>query len=280
MTELTSGFHFLRQLTTIDKNDIGLFAGVCVLIYIYRYIVTYHIFQKLSKSKLLHVKNQYKFIHRGYDLLHYTMSTLLGIFALYNRPYGYCFYGAYTSECGEDFKQAAVCDMTVAEKIYYMLFTAYYVVDLFYTKTQSDPKMHVFHHFITLSLIFISIYIRTQVIGIVVMLSHDIVDCFLYLGKILIYTGHDVGKDVSLVLFALSCTWFRMINYPWIVFYGWRNGFQELPDHHYAYFTEGFILFALLGCHIFWFIEILQAVFRIFKEGTKAISDTRSDSGE
>ncbi|OHS93501.1 longevity assurance protein [Tritrichomonas foetus] len=272
-------FHDFRQLTVLEFNDITTLAGVCVAYYVYRQLITHHVLAKIALFVCINEKVQFKFIHRGFDLIHYATSFLLGLFAIIDRPYGGCF--VYAKNCAEDFRQTSQCAMSELEKIYYLIFTAYYITDMFFLYTNtSDLTTLLIHHIVTVTLIFISVYIRTQVIGVIVMLLHDVVDIFLYGGKILIYTGHNTAKDVTLLTFAILCTWFRMINYPLVMYNGWMNGIKEWPDHPFWYFTEGFILFALMGCHIFWFIKILKAAMGIFTQGSKAITDNRSDDSD
>lgn len=114
--------------------------------------------------------------------------------------------------------------LSIGEKIYYMLFTAYYFVDIFFLWTNNhDHLILCVHHATTLSLIFISGYIRTTVIGICVMLLHDIVDVPLYLGKVCTYLNIKHMQDIALLTFAILCAWFRMINYPGVIAHGILN---------------------------------------------------------
>ncbi|KAK8835505.1 sphingosine N-acyltransferase lag1 [Tritrichomonas musculus] len=271
----------LNQLTTLSFDDFPLFLEVCALSGLFRLLLTKLVIAKIAK--LITFKSdfvRFKFTHRGYDLVHYTISAITGLLAIHSRPYHHCYY--YTFDCGVEFMQQAEpadkCVMSVFEKIYYMTFTAYYVIDLFFIWTnKSDKTILTLHHFTTLSLILISVYIRTHVIGVAVMLLHDVVDVPLYSGKIFTYLQLQNPQDVALLLFAAMCTWFRMICYPGVIFHGIVNGFKQTPDHLTFYCIEGCILFVLMFCHIIWFIRIVKAAIGIFTKGKDAICDNRSD---
>lgn len=271
----------LDKLTTISFDDYLLFFEVCCFSGLFRLFITYFVLAKIAK--LIHFKNdfvRFKFIHRGYDLVHYSISALTGLLAISSRPYRHCFY--YSFDCGVEFAQQAEptdkCIMSIFEKIYYMSFTAYYVIDLFFLWTnKSDKKILTLHHFTTISLILISIRIRTHVIGVVVMLLHDVVDVPLYSGKIFTYLGLENPQDISLLLFAAMCTWFRMICFPGVIVHGILNGFKQTPEHLFFYCVEGCILFVLMFCHVVWYSRIVRAAIGIFTKGKDAICDNRSD---
>lgn len=271
----------LAELTTIGLNDIPLFLEVCVFSGLLRLFLTYCVIAKIAK--LIKFKSdfvRFKFTHRTYDLVHYTSSAIIGLLAISQRPYRHCFY--YTFDCGPDYMQPLEPKdrivMSIFEKIYYMTFTAYYFVDFFFMWTnKSDKRLLTLHHFTTIGLILISVYIRTHVIGVCVMLLHDVVDVPLYLGKFFTYTGFTNAQDISLLTFAVMCTWFRMICYPGVIYNGIVNGFKQTPERLTFYCIEGVILFVLMFCHIMWYIRIVKAAIGIFTKGKDAICDNRSD---
>ena len=94
----------LHRLTTLGLNDIPLFIEICLFYGIYRLILTYGLIAKIAKAiNFRYEKTRFKFTHRTFDLIHYTFSTVLGLFALYSRSYSHCFY--YTFNCGTEFMQ-------------------------------------------------------------------------------------------------------------------------------------------------------------------------------
>ncbi|KAK8847143.1 sphingosine N-acyltransferase lag1 [Tritrichomonas musculus] len=274
-------FEYLNELTSIGLNDFPLFLGVCAVSGIVRLFLTYCILTPISKR--ITFKSEFvrfKFIHRGFDFIHFSFSTITGFLALMSRPYYHCFY--YTFNCGKEFvQQAEPTDRVILsrfEKFYYMIFTAYYIVDVFFIWTNTtDRRILMLHHFISVTLILNSIYIRTQVIGVCVLLLHDVVDAPLYLGKVCTYLQFKKMQDIALLVFAAACTWFRIICLPGVIVYAFITVFKHNPDHYPFYCLEAGILLILLYCHLYWFKRIVMAAINIFTQGADAICDNRSD---
>ena len=264
----------LRTLSPLTWSDVPMFAAVVLASAAYRILMTNVVLKKVAQ--LVKPKFPVKFVHRTFDLIHYASAATLGILALSGRPYRHCYF--YALDCKDMFKQAPACVMTDLEKFYYMFFTAYYIVDLGYLWTATDPKMLIMHHGATLSMIGISVILNVQVIGLCVMLLHDIVDVPLYIGKVATYLGFTTVQDVSLVTMAALYTWLRMVNYPMIIFNGFSNGFDEKPFYERLYWFEGALLFVLMFCHVYWFSKIVKAGYRLIKVGKEAIVDNRSES--
>jgi hypothetical protein len=264
----------LTRLTTLGVEDLWAFTLLATAYGLYRMIVSRTVLKAIAA--VLKVKCQDKFIHRAFDSVHYAASALLGTWALMSRPYAKCVIWAY--EC-QDFlapePESFVC--TRLEKIYYMIFLAYYVVGLFFLGTESDKWAMMFHHFVTISMIMFAVELRVPVIGLVVMLLHDLVDVPLYLGKILSYLGMEFGKNVSLLSFAALCTWLRMVNYPIVVYLVWAN-VPRVQFRLTLYKITASILIVLIGLHIYWEIKIVRAFIGMFgKEGMDSVRDNRSD---
>ena len=264
----------ISTLTTFSKNDIPLWGLVICSYAVYRYVICNFFLNKISK--MVRAKNETKFTHRFFDLIHYTSSAILGLISLSPRPYFRCVFFAYG--CRQDLLQRPIYECTILEKIYFMIFTAYYVIDIFYLFTNtSDVWTLAIHHVITLGMIFSSVFLCVPVLGLAIMLLHDVVDVPLYFGKISSYLSFTRTKDISLLLFAVMCTWFRMINYPIIVYYAITNT-NQVTFLRNLYIPTWMLLLGLYGCHIYWFIRILYAAISIFTgQGEKAIRDNRSD---
>ncbi|OHS94233.1 longevity assurance protein [Tritrichomonas foetus] len=264
----------IHQLTTLTTDDLPLFGSICAFYLVYRLAMSNLILKKIAT--FIKVKFPAKFIHRSFDLIHYTSSALLGLYALSSRPYGHC--AIWARDCVEDIKPMEECYMSEIEKVYFMIFAAYYVVDVLFIYTSNDKVALILHHMSTLSMIFLCIYLKVQILGMIIMLLHDVVDVPLYLGKILTYLGYETGKDLSLVTFAILCTWFRMVNYPTVIFDAYLNGVNCQMPHKNVYWFTWSLLLCLMGLHIYWFMKILKAVVGIIRSGKEAICDNRSES--
>ncbi|MCS4558877.1 TLC domain-containing protein, partial [Shewanella sp. C32] len=87
----------------------------------------------------------------------------LGCIALYRRPYRHCILWA--AGCGEDFRQAPACLLTGLEKVYFMLFIAYYLVDIGFLWTNPDWVVFFCHHVITVMMVSFCLILNVQVVG-------------------------------------------------------------------------------------------------------------------
>jgi hypothetical protein len=263
---------YLRELTLVSKDDIPLLAIVALFYSVYRAVMCRVVLQTFAK--ILRVKNEVKFIHRTFDCIHYVVTTVIGAVALGMRPYWLCTYWA--KNCGEFMGQNPNgFECTVLEKIYYMLFAAYYIVDLGYVWTVNEPKLILLHHFLTLSMVFACVVLRSAVTGLSIMLLHDLVDLPLYLGKVLLYLGFSRSKDFCLWLFVILCTWLRIINFPFII----KICIQVSISAHFhrtVYRVSCGFLCALYGLHLIWQWKILTNIWGIIKG--QAVHDNRSDN--
>jgi hypothetical protein len=264
----------LKQLTTLGLGDSAAFIAVVLGYALYRYAVTYGFLVRVSQ--ILRLKAGMRFVHRSFDLIHYTVSLCLGLLALVGRPYHGCVYWA--RDCEVPLLPSAgafVC--TSLEKVYYMLFCAYYIVDIFFLwTTPNDVIAMTCHHATTVAMVLFAVALRLPGIGLSVMVLHDLVDVPLYLGKVAGYLGWRLTKNVGMLAFLFGCTWFRMVNFPLILYHTWRN----LPQvsHLVTLYIITSSLLALLFCiHVFWYGKVVKAVMAVFHEGDRGLRDTRSD---
>ena len=264
----------LSEPTSITLSDWKSFSLYCFVILVYRIIMTKFILVKIGRS--LKIKRTFKFVHRSFDMIHYIASAITGLISVTQSPYGKCVFWA--GNCRElllPTKHVFIC--TFIEKVYYYVFTGYYVVDIFYIYTSSEVLMMICHHAITLTMIFLSVADNVPAIGLCVMLLHDVVDVPLYVGKIMLYCGLNHIKDVSFVTFAILCTYFRITNFPQIVYYTLTNS-PRVYEYKWAYLIAGWLLVVLYGLHLIWEYKIFTNVVGIIK-GEK-IHDNRSDKAE
>lgn len=261
----------LHQMTTVSTSDVPLFVGGFCVYMIYRLVMVNYVLKRIGR--LLGVKCEMKFVHRTFDMIHYIVNTTLGIFALIQRPYGHCFY--YAGDC-KDFmwQNPSGFELTVFEKIYYIIFFTYYMVDIFFVYTTREPYLMILHHCVTLSEILNCVYLQSPVVGLSIMLLHDITDTPLYIGKVLLYCGSKKVKDYFLVIFGISCTYFRILNYPLIIYNVFRVGYGT-KIHPTVYYIEECFLVVLYMMHVFWEYKIYTNVVEVLHG--KPIHDNRSD---
>ena len=260
----------LSQETVVDKTDVFYMIPCAALYAVYRLLVSNFVLKPISKH--IKPKNQYKFIHRGFDCIHYVMCTIIGVFAFLKRPYGHCSY--YYFDCRQYLDNApAETVITYFEKVYYYLFAAYYFSDIFWIRTTKDIPILIVHHSITIGWILSFALIPLPPVCLTGGLLHDYVDFFLYSGKVATYFDYQKLANVLLILFAISFFWLRILNCGSIYYTG---SISDTPQRHTLYFRTLFSF--LYMCHLIWGYQIVMALKRIFT-GDK-IHDTRSDRAE
>ena len=265
---------FCTQLTTVSLDDAKTLTTSVLIYAAFRYIMTHYVFAPLGNILNVEKKRNYKWSNRCFDTLHYTISAIIGLAAVLTRPYARTIAWAYNYPLILLNSPAFEC--SILEKCYIINFICYYIVDVFYVASATDKFLICVHHVATLSLIFGSIYIHQGPVCTVIMALHDIVDVPLYVGKIATYLHKITIKQISLLYFAVACTWFRIINYPIIAAHAVSimNDVQYKPQ---ACKVVVFFLWVLYSCHIKWFIDILKAVLEIIQHKPDAIRDNRSD---
>ena len=264
---------FLSSGTTIGTEDVK-YLPLTVLAYaLYRFVITKFFLTPLSN--FVNKDIRYKFIHRGFDCIHYIMSSIIGTLAMASRPYAHCPF--YFVDCAEYIGctgPAAVC--SVFEKIYYFTFTSYYLSDILWLRTSPNGiKVLIFHHIMTCGMVYACGVVARPVIGFSIMLLHDWVDIFLYSGKITNYLGLKKASDVLMVIFAITFFYLRLFGCATILKIIFTEKLDQ-PHHYWTYLIARIFLGGLYLCHITWGLQILNALKKIFFKGD-SIHDTRSD---
>lgn len=265
---------YLNKMTDISLNDAPAFA-VFVLVYGLCRLVICFVFDRIGKA--IKVVKLMKFTHRTFDLVHYSLSAIIGLIALWDQPYLKCWFWA--KECKDMIvtQTANGFECTGWEKLYYAFFATYYIVDFCYIRTASEPIMFTVHHLITLSMITLSILCQMPTVGLVIMFLHDVVDVVLYIAKLGDYLGIGWQKDIAWIAFASSWSFCRCVNYPIIVY--WISLLWNIPNEKQLFIriTTGLLWF-LYGMHIIWEIKILRALYRY--AAASVSTDIRSDDAE
>jgi hypothetical protein len=280
----TSFLSFLTESTTITSSDFPLILLSAVVYGIYRLILTKLLLEPLSKlvtnaDPEKQRSQRYRFIHRGFDLIHYTLGVFVGILAGYFLPYGRCpFFFPGCAPYAVQTRPVFICSRL--EKAYYLLFVAYYISDIPFIGTTREIPLLVFHHAVCLSLEILAVLAGRPVITFSCNLLHDIVDIFLYAGKILTYLGFKRAAEISLILFAAAYLWFRLINFGLVIYTFWFVDVGEQVGYEKAYKACKWLVFGLLFCHVIWFGKILGVIFDALNLGMRRIRDVRSDEGE
>lgn len=266
----------LNQLTSISLSDIPVFLCLIACYSVFRWFLVNRVFTPLGHAAKVDPKRIYKFANRCFDLLHYSSSAIIGLIAVLNRPYAKCMFWSY--DCADFYMPTeGSFQVTSMEKLYVLIFFCYYIVDVAYIGANTGIALIALHHVATLSLVFGSIILQVPAVCVTIMILHDVVDVPLYTGKICAYLGYISIKDVTLVSFAVLCTWFRMINYFFVSKGAWANQYRDGIIFPKLYRCVAYFLWVLYFCHCCWFADILKAVFQIYQGNPEAIRDNRSD---
>jgi hypothetical protein len=132
----------------------------------------------------------------------------------------------------------------------------------------------VTHHLVTISGVIWAVILQSPGIVYSIMLLHDVSDVPLYVGKVLIYSGQNFLAQISLVIFTLSTTYLRIINFPRVVYLvclvGWNTDIHRTLAR-----CEAVVCCTLFAMHILWEYKIYIAVSHAIV-GSQ-VKDTRSD---
>jgi hypothetical protein len=286
MSSLSSQRTFLSLMaeeTTITASDFPLILCSAVGYLVYRLLLTKYLLTPLSafvkhQDKEKQRRERYRFVHRGFDLIHYATAATVGALCACFLPYGRCpFYFRGCEVYSFQTKPCFVCSRL--EKVYYCLFVSYYLSDVPFVGTVTDTRLQLFHHLVALSLEVLAVLSGRPVITLSCNLLHDSVDIFLYLGKILNYLRFKFVADLVLLTFAGSYLWFRLINFGMVIYAFWFLDVGPQEGHVRAYQACKVLVFGLLFCHIIWFSQVAKAFVNTVTSGRKEIRDTRSDEG-
>lgn len=266
---------FLAQETTLTVYSFKTLIFTSVVFAIFRIIISKYYLQPFSRH--VDISNQQKFIHRGFDSIHYILSTIIGTLAISQRPYARCPF--YFNECEPFFAMTYPSFiLTIFEKFYFMYFASYYISDLLWIRTTKDIPLLIFHHSVTIGLFYITIACQRPLFGLATMVLHDWADAFLYFGKITTYLKMRTLSDLSFVIFAILFFYLRLINFGKIIWAVWFHDVGEQTCTIFLYKFGKCMLIFLYCCHVIWSVKIFQAVLKVLSHGKEWIRDTRSDS--
>lgn len=266
---------YLASMTTISSKDCIYLPFTIAAFAIMRVTITNHVLKPLSL--LIEEKNRFKFVHRGFDCLHYITSTILGTAAFSQRPYGHCSF--WFVGCADYIKctgDTVIC--SVFEKVYYLYFASYYLSDVFWIWTTKDVVMLVMHHIVSITMLVSCLFVARHMVGFCVMILSDWVDIFLYSGKVTNYLGYKKLSDLLMVCFATAFFYFRIFGCS-LILKAVLTTHLEQPHHQWLWFAAKSAFVGLCCCNLIWEYQIIMALKRIFFNNDK-IHDTRSDRAD
>ncbi|KAK9367851.1 TLC domain-containing protein [Lipomyces kononenkoae] len=223
-----------------------------------------------------------RFMEQTYSIMYYGVMSPWGLYIMHHMPLWYFetrpMYEHYPHKLHElDFK------------LYYLLQAAFWgqqsvVLFLQLEKPRKDFKELVFHHIVTIALIFCSYRFHFTWIGIAVYITMDVSDLFLATSKTLNYLNHPMTGPFFLCFMGV---WIYSRHYLNLrILWSVATEFRTVGDFTLNWETQQYkcwisqyitfaLLFALQAVNVYWLFLIFRIAYRVVSlENAK---DERSD---
>ncbi|KAF6779562.1 hypothetical protein AHF37_00892 [Paragonimus kellicotti] len=205
-----------------------------------------------------------KFSESGWKFCFYTTMFVYGLYSLHDKSYLY------------DVRQTLIgypkFELPPEIYWYYMIEMAYYISEIFwifYSVRRSDFVVLLVHHMATVGLMSFSLVIYHHRIGSLVLLLHDIADCWMESAKMLKYLKRHQAAEWFFRIFVAVWIVTRLTYFPcWILYTIWE---LQPPVMYGAYAIIFFWLLLLQVMHIYWFYLILKIAVQIKTRGEQNI---------
>ncbi|GIY74932.1 ceramide synthase 1 [Caerostris extrusa] len=251
---------------------------------ILRYLATEGIFKPLAHYYRLTPTNQAKMPESAWKFVYYLCAWCYALYVVILSG-NYKFFQ----------KPSTVWDDWSLNKppptdlyLMYMAQCGFYVHSLYATlfldTWRKDSLVMMIHHVLTVTLISISYSLRYHNIGSLVLFTHDLCDVFLEFTKLNVYfkiqrgkliRSHEMLSNVTFVCFAVA--WFvcRLYLYPLRVLYTATSDVLRLQLNLPGAVLMNSLLWLLQLLNIYWFMFILQFLFRVATGQLSEVDDTR-----
>jgi len=243
----------------------------------------------LARAAGLRTKHKVtRFLEQAYSLLYYGVTGPVGLYIMKYRVPELWFFN--TTAFYENFPHR---EIDIWEKAFYLLQASFWgqqaiVLMLHLEKRRKDFEELVFHHVVTVALIWLSYRFHFTHIGLAVYITMDVSDFFLALSKLLNYLESGavvfffflfvlawiyLRHWLNLVILWSVATEFRTVG-PWEL--NWET--QQYKCYISQPITFG-LLFLLQLVNLYWLALVLRIGYRYVKHNVK--EDVRSeDEGE
>jgi len=236
-----------------------------------RILVQNRVFEYAEKEK---IKEKRKFSESTWKAIFYFISWCWGMYEVLN-----CDWFPETSNCWNSFPE--IPPMETSLKMYYIFQFGFYWHSLYahltMEITRSDFWPLLFHHVVTILLIYVSYQLGFYRIGLLVVVAHDTNDVIFEIGKIFVYREMKIMMNACFILIMISWVITRLGIFPFIII---RSTLFESIEYvpwdlapHMFYYEFNFGLIFLLCLHIYWFWLMIQILIRSLK-GTP-VTDVR-----
>lgn len=228
-----------------------------------------------------------RFMEQTYSILYFSMSSPLGLYIMYHNPDGMWYYNTESFFASYPHKTH-----DTLFKLFYLLQAGFWaqqslVLLLQLEKPRKDFHELVFHHVVTMALIYLSYHFHFAMIGIAVFITMDVSDIFLSLSKTLNY----LDASITMVVYAIFVgVWVYTRHYLNIkILWSVLTEFKTVGPYdlnmsigQYKCWISQAITFSLLLSlqlvNIYWLFLILRIMVRYLLDGE--VKDVRSDEEE
>nr|CAH8856307.1 unnamed protein product [Trichobilharzia regenti] len=185
-----------------------------------------------------------KFVESEWKFCYYTTMFTYGLFSLYKK--------SYLWDVRDAMQNYPYYVMPTEIHWYYMIQLGYYTASLiwvFYEVKRSDFKVLLGHHIATVSLLAFSYITNHHRIGALILLLHDVADCWMEAAKLCKYVKKHAASEVLFTIFVFVWIVTRLTYFPYV----------------------------LQALHIYWFCLIVKVALQVKTQGCLA-KDCRSES--
>ncbi|GAM17481.1 hypothetical protein SAMD00019534_006560, partial [Acytostelium subglobosum LB1] len=258
-----------------------LLATTCF--FIVRYLYQRFVLKPIALSFSIRKSNVPRFLENGWYSLYYITFQLFGFYVFFKEEW--TLFPTMNIWLGWPIQPFSTLFRT-----YYLLELSFYfhcTIALFFETRRKDFNQMITHHLATFFLVGASYWFRYQRIGLIILITHNLGDIFLYSAKALNYIQkekmnpevYSVTADTLFILFAITFFLTRLVFFPSVLIRTTMFEAFFVSTGFPLYYSTNVALVTLQCLHIFWFYLILRIIIAKLKKGTK-IDDIRSDSDE
>jgi len=225
------------------------------------------------------VAEEDKFSESCWKVIYYVIAWTTGLVLAYRLN-----IFPLTKNCWENWPLIPVEPET---RIWYLFQLGFYFHSFYahfaYEVKRSDFWPLLFHHAVTIWLIYFSFVTDFHRIGILVLLCHDINDITFEIGKTFVYyKKNKIAINITFVLIMANWVITRLGIYPFMVV--WSTSVESLEyvpkDLFPFYWGFNGCLSFLVCLHVYWFGLMLRMAYRIITGKEKEVVDTRETDQE
>lgn len=290
--------NFLHKFVTLSYHDekTGLYGkGINDLAFVFSYMVFFTFFRDFImfmiirplSIRLLHIYKVSKLrrmMEQCYSIVYYGISGPMGLLVMKYSSNLWLF------NTENMYKSYPDTQLNFYFKLFYLVQAAFWVQQacilvLQLEKPRKDYQELIFHHIVTLLLIWLSYVFHFQQMGLSIYITMDVSDFFLSLSKVLNYLESIFVTPVFLLFIG---SWIYLRHYINLkILYSLIWEFKEVGPYVLDFAQQQYkcwisrpiifvLIFSLQCLNLFWLFLIFRILYRLVFQGVQ--KDERSDS--